>query len=113
MAVTATLNAAGFVVHSLAEPGISSADSATLSTIATFLVAAEQRRASKAGSKIITAVRQAERPVGRPSKPLPVSVDKPGYNQLLADNKHVRLPNPPFTAPPHARGKFGTGDRFS
>ena len=45
--------------------------------------------------------------------PTPVSVDKPGYNQLLADNRHERLPNPPFTPPPHAQGKFGTGDRFS
>ena len=72
--IVAALYSASVIVHSLNEPGIAAADSATLSTIATFLLAAEQRRASKAGSKVITVVRKIGKRVGRPPKPLLVPV---------------------------------------
>lgn len=76
LAIVAVLSAAGLTVHSLAEPAIAAADSATLSTIASFLLAAEQRRASKVGSKIITVAKNTGKRVGRPPKPLPVPVEQ-------------------------------------
>jgi hypothetical protein len=44
--------------------------------------------------------------------PMPASADPAGYARLLADRGIEKLPNPPFTAPPHLTHaeRYGTGE---
>jgi hypothetical protein len=76
LGIVAALRAAGVVTHSLAEPGISSADGPTLTSIAGFLVAAEKQRASRQGAEVIARLSRTGRPIGRPRKSLPCSVEE-------------------------------------
>lgn len=73
LGTVAALRLAGVAVVTLNDAPVANGDPATLSAVATYLAAVEQRAASRRGRTSIAVARVAGRRLGRPKKPVDLS----------------------------------------